>query len=150
MCPLSRSKTERAARGIAAAVALGMLLGACSDLYWDRRETIALGADDAVAANLVTEMVDPWPPHSNNKNIAFNGERMQTAVECYRTNKVTPPADLNRSFVVHAIRAGAPAAATCDRRCRGPATTRCRQLPRQPATGSTRQRDGVRQPTKRA
>ena len=24
-----------------------------------------------------TQMVDPWPPHSSNSNIAFNGERMQ-------------------------------------------------------------------------
>jgi hypothetical protein len=110
MCPLSRSKTERAARGLAAAVGLGMLLGACSDLYWDRRETIALGADDAVAANLVTQMVDPWPRHSNNKNIAFNGERMQMAVECYRTNTITPPSDLNTSSASYQV--GAPAAQT--------------------------------------
>ena len=68
----SRRRTERAARALAATMALGTLLGACSDLYYDRRETIALGADDAVAANLVAQMVDPWPPHSNNKNLAFN------------------------------------------------------------------------------
>jgi hypothetical protein len=111
MCPQYRSKTERAVRGIAAAVALGMLLSACSDLYWDRRETIAAGADDAVAANLVTEMVDPWPPHSNNRNIAFNGERMQTAVECYRTNTITPPADLNTSSSSYSG-GGAPAQST--------------------------------------
>jgi hypothetical protein len=104
------------ARGIAAAVALGMLLGACSDTYWDRRETLALGADDAVAANLVTQMVDPWPPHSNNKNIAFNGERMQRAVECYRADKVTPPADLNTSSTSYT---GAGAAATQATPCVG-------------------------------
>lgn len=112
MCPLCRSKTERVARGIAAAVVLGMLLGACSDIYWDRRETLALGADDAVAANLVTQMVDPWPPHSNNKNIAFNGERMQRAVECYRANKVTPPADLNTSSTSYTGGGAAAAQAT--------------------------------------
>jgi hypothetical protein len=107
MCPLSRPKIDRAARGIAAAVAFGMLLGACSDMYWDRRETLALGADDAVATNLVEEMVDPWPRHSNNKNIAFNGERMQRAVECYRANKVTTPDDLSTSSASY--QAGAPA-----------------------------------------
>jgi hypothetical protein len=110
MCRSSRPRTERAARVIAAAVALGMLVGACSDVYWDRRETIALGADDAVAANLVEEMVDPWPPHSNNKNLAFNGERMQRAVECYRANKVTPPQDLNTSSA--AYQTGAPTTTT--------------------------------------
>jgi hypothetical protein len=111
MCRLYRSKTERAARGIAAAVALSTLLGACSDVYWDRRETIALGADDAVAANLVTQMVDPWPPHSNNKNIAFNGERLQMAVECYRSNTATPPSDLNTSSASYSG-GGAPAQST--------------------------------------
>ena len=30
---------------------------------------------DAVAANRVTQMVDPWPPASANRNIAFNGEK---------------------------------------------------------------------------
>ena len=38
-------------------------------------------------------MVDPWPPYSGDKNIAFNGQKMQTAVERYRTGKVIPPAD---------------------------------------------------------
>jgi len=94
---MSRPRTERAARAIAAAAALGALLAGCSDIYYDRRETVALGADDAVAANMVEQMVDPWPPYSNNKNLAFNGERMQRAVECYRADKVAQPADLDTS-----------------------------------------------------
>ncbi len=36
-------------------------------------------------------MVDPWPPASADKNIRFNGERMQQAVARYRTNKVIEP-----------------------------------------------------------
>jgi hypothetical protein len=96
---MSRPKTEGAARAVAVAVALAGLLAACSDadLYLDRRETIALGADDAVNANMVEQMVDPWPRGSSNKNIAFNGERMQRAVECYRKDQVTPPVDLDPS-----------------------------------------------------
>jgi len=86
-----------AVRAIAAAAALGTLLGGCSDIYTDRRETVALGAEDAVAGNMIEQMVDPWPRYSNNKNLAFNGERMQRAVECYRANRVTPPTDLNPS-----------------------------------------------------
>jgi hypothetical protein len=78
-------------------VAFGALLAGCSDIYYDRRETIALGAENAVASNMVEEMVDPWPRYSNNNNLAFNGERMQRAVECYRKDKVTQPADLNPS-----------------------------------------------------
>ena len=93
---MSRPKTDRAVRAVAAAVALGAQVAGCSsDIYNDRRETIARDGGDAVAANMVEQMVDPWPRHSNNKNIAFNGERMQRAVECYRNNRVTPPVDID-------------------------------------------------------
>jgi hypothetical protein len=94
---MSQPRTKSAVRAIAAVVVFGALLAGCSDLYLDRRETIALGADNAVASNMVEEMVDPWPRYSNNNNLAFNGERMQRAVECYRKDKVTQPADLNPS-----------------------------------------------------
>jgi hypothetical protein len=54
---------------------------------------VALTGGDSVAANTATQMVDPWPPQSGNKNIAFNGEKMQAAVQRYRTDKVTQPSD---------------------------------------------------------
>ena len=57
----SQSRTERRHKALAAIVALGALLGGCSDIYYDRRETVALGADDHIAANRVAQMVDPWP-----------------------------------------------------------------------------------------
>jgi hypothetical protein len=95
---MSRPETKSTGRVIAAVVLFGALLAGCSsDIYLDRRETIALGAEDAVASNMAEETVDPWPRYSNNNNLAFNGERMQRAVECYRKNKVTQPADLNPS-----------------------------------------------------
>jgi hypothetical protein len=75
----------------------GILYAGVNDLYTDRRDTIALSAGDAVASNKMTHMVDPWPRHSANRNIAFNGEKMQTAVERYRTNKVTPPVNATTS-----------------------------------------------------
>ena len=76
-------------RALALAAVL-VALSACSE-YFDRRDTIALSAGDAIAADKVTQMVDPWPRASANKNIAFNGEKMQSAVERYRTNRVYPP-----------------------------------------------------------
>ena len=94
---MSQPKTKSAVRAAAALVTLGALVAGCSDIYYARRETVALGAEDAVASNMVEEMVDPWPRYSNNNNLAFNGERMQRAVECYRKDKVTQPADLNPS-----------------------------------------------------
>ncbi len=88
--------TRRAARllaGALAAVGLGAWLAGCSDSYWDRRDSISLGAGDAIAANTATQTVDPWPAYSGDKNIAFNGQKMQAAVERYRTDKVIPPTD---------------------------------------------------------
>jgi hypothetical protein len=94
---INGARLDGVSRAVAATVMLGALLAGCSDIYFDRREAIALGAGDAVAANQVEQMVDPWPPHSNDKNLAFNGERMQRAVECYRIDKVTQPVDLDPS-----------------------------------------------------
>ena len=89
----SKSKIDN--RGRSALPALLVLsasvLGGCSDIYFDRRETIALGADDHLQTNKVEEMVDPWPRYVGNKNIAFNGERMQAAVERYRRHEVIQP-----------------------------------------------------------
>jgi hypothetical protein len=87
------------------------MLAGCSDIYYDRRETIALGADDAVASNRVTHMVDPWPRHSANNNIAFNGERMQAASERYRQNKVTPLMSWSTSTAAYQAAQQAAAAA---------------------------------------
>ena len=63
----------------------------CSDIYYDRRETVALGAGDAVATNKVTQMIDPWPRASANNRIAFNGQLMQSAQDRYNRGKVITP-----------------------------------------------------------
>ena len=74
----SRSRTKAGRR--VPALLLGAALAGCSDdAYLDRRETVALHAGDAMATNRVTHTIDPWSPASANRNIAFNGERMQTA-----------------------------------------------------------------------
>ena len=87
---MSRPKTKRV-RALGAALLLAAWLGGCSDLYWDHRETIGAASGDAIAANAVTQMIDPWPPNSGNKHIAYNGQKMQIAVERYRTGTVVPP-----------------------------------------------------------
>jgi hypothetical protein len=71
-------------------------LAACSQ-YLDRRESVTLSAGNALNANAVTEMVDPWPPNSANRNIGFNGERMAAAVTHYRTGKVVQPVGMDTS-----------------------------------------------------
>ena len=90
---MSRSRIKLGTCALLAATALT----GCSDIYFDRRESIALSAGDAQHSNQVTHMVDPWPKASANRNIAFDGQKMQSAVERYRTNKVIPPAHTTTS-----------------------------------------------------
>jgi hypothetical protein len=101
--------SSASATSLGSALILATVLGGCSDIYTDRRDTIALSAGDALATNQMTQMIDPWPRHSANRNIAFNGEKMQTAVERYRTNKVIPPVSLTTSSAQY--QQSAPAAA---------------------------------------
>ena len=81
------------------ALAATTLLGACTDMYLDRRDTVSFAAGDAVATNKVTHMIDPWPARAGDRNIAFDGERMATAAERYRTDKVKAPSGINTSTV---------------------------------------------------
>ena len=81
---MSRNNVHGAIFALAAATALA----GCTDMYLDRRDTVSFAAGDSVAANKVVHMVDPWPPYAGDRNIAFNGERMQAAAERYRTDKV--------------------------------------------------------------
>lgn len=78
-------------KGIAAVVAIGTALAGCAEIYFDRRETVSLGAGDAVATNKVTQMVDPWPRASTNNNIAANGMLMQAAQDRYNRGRVITP-----------------------------------------------------------
>jgi hypothetical protein len=80
-------------RLIAATLALGAMLGGCSNLYMDRTDQVGLSSGDAIAVNNAMQTVDPWPAHSGNVNIAFNGQKMQTSVERYRTNTPWLPVD---------------------------------------------------------
>ena len=76
-------------RTLALATVFATLAG-CSE-YLDRRDNIALSAGNANATNQMTQMVDPWPRDSANRDIAFNGAKMQSAVERYRTNRIIQP-----------------------------------------------------------
>jgi hypothetical protein len=67
-----------------------MMLGGCADYYWDRRDTIAFSAGDAVERNKVAHIIDPWPRAAANRYIAYDGQRMRSAAERYRTNKTYP------------------------------------------------------------
>jgi hypothetical protein len=84
--------TERSIVGaVVSVLGFGALLGGCSDIYTDRRETVLFGADNAVAANIAVQTVDPWPPASANRYIPGNGSTVATAVQRYRTGRVIQP-----------------------------------------------------------
>lgn len=91
--------------GLGLMLVLAVALGGCSsaDLYLDRREHMHLSTGDAIAANKVTMMVDPWPPASAKKDILFNGDKMQVAAERYRTGKVIPPTSPTTSAAAPAL-----------------------------------------------
>ena len=77
--------------GIVAVVIFGSIVAGCSDIYYDRRETILFGADDAVASNIAVQTIDPWPPHVENRRPPANGERVAAAIKRYRTGRVLTP-----------------------------------------------------------
>jgi hypothetical protein len=99
MCSASATKT------IVATVLLGATLGACSDIYWDRRDTVTLHSGEASAANAVTQTIDPWSAASGNRNIAYNGERAAMASERYRTGRVIQPVNATTSSASYAAAA---------------------------------------------
>lgn len=59
-------------------------LAGCNQ-YWERTDSVNTEFGNAVAANMAIQTVDPWPAHAQNTNIPYSGERMQRAVERYRT-----------------------------------------------------------------
>jgi hypothetical protein len=99
----SRTSPVRGTLGatMALVIVAGTMLAGCSDIYFDRRETIALGADDHIAADQVVQMIDPWPRDVGRRQIAFDGQKMQSAVERYRTNRVIPPVNVTTSSTAY-------------------------------------------------
>ena len=93
----SRSKIKFGRTVVGVALLGAMLAGCVDSLYSERRETIAPLAGDAVAANRVTQMIDPWSKASANNNIVYSGEKMQTASERYRMGKVIRPINATTS-----------------------------------------------------
>jgi hypothetical protein len=84
---------------LAGAVLLAAMLGGCSDLYWDRRDTVAFWSGNAPAANIAIQTIDPWPPGAADRRHKTNGDVMQKAGERYRNNKVTPIQPIGTSSV---------------------------------------------------
>jgi hypothetical protein len=105
----------RAARFALLAVVPLALTGCFRDDYWDRRDTVTMGAGDAVQVNQVTQTIDPWPPHAKNADINVDGRRVGVAVERYQQNKSVPPKGLNTTTVSGQAGPGAQATTSVQR-----------------------------------
>src|SRR5215471_18112747 len=88
---MRRCNDMPAARAVTAMVGLGIIVTGCSDVYFDRRETILFGADDARATSMATQTIDPWPPSSIDRRAPANGDRVAAAIKRYRTGRVFIP-----------------------------------------------------------
>jgi hypothetical protein len=106
----SRIDAHRSPRVVGAVLIAASVLAGCSDIYFDRRETVALGADDHKATDEIEQMIDPWPSYVGKRRIAFDGNRMQSAVERYRTGREYPPINATTSSVAYQQAAQAAAA----------------------------------------
>lgn len=81
-----------------------ILLGGCSE-YLMREDRIAMSAGDAVEANKVTHVNDPWPRAGFDTNPRTIGQRVVDPVHRYRNG--LPPARSNQGGS-----GGGPAAAS--------------------------------------
>lgn len=98
---------------VVAGLTLLALLADCSDSpYLARRYGITQDAGDAVLSDRVSQTVDPWPAASANRNVAYNGDRMEAAFTRYRTGQTIPPNGISTGTTYQSAPANpAPAAA---------------------------------------
>jgi len=85
---------------VAAVLASAAMLAGCADVYWDRRDTVAFQSGSSNAANKVVHVIDPWPRAAANRHMEADGERLQRAIERYRTNKTTPLSTTSTTTIV--------------------------------------------------
>jgi uncharacterized membrane protein YgcG len=85
----------RAAKLTFAFCALALLAG-CTD-YYDHDDRMTPYSGEAVAANRVAQMVDPWPAGSASPRFGTNGERMQKAIANYKNGTSTATASSSTS-----------------------------------------------------
>lgn len=81
---------------LAAAGLAGMLVCGCDD-YLERRDTITLGAGDAIATNKATQTINRWPDAARQDRWLSDGERARIAEARYRRRAVPSPKSLDKS-----------------------------------------------------
>ncbi len=105
---------KHAKAGIIAAVICAPVLvlqGCYDDSYYSRRDTVSLGAGDAIATNAATQTIDPWPPYAKDTDINLEGERARVGIQRYQQNKSIPPRGLNTTEITGQAGPGAQGSA---------------------------------------
>ena len=100
---------ERTARtwSVVPALAVAAMLGGCADIYYDRRDTVTLSCRRCgrhATRSPTSSIRGRGPPPT--ASIETDGQRMQRAVERYRTNKTTPLLTTSTSSTGYAAHQG--------------------------------------------
>src|SRR5262245_52644392 len=61
-------------------------------MYFQRKDTVTMGAGDAKSVNAATHIIDPWPRYVGNRNIPVSGDRLSRAVTRYNQGSYRQPA----------------------------------------------------------
>ncbi len=69
---------------LAAALTIGGAWPAFAQ-YLNRTDTITTSAGDDQDVNMAIQTIDPWPRHVGNRRIPGNGERLNGAIQRYRS-----------------------------------------------------------------
>ncbi|MCT7374650.1 hypothetical protein [Chelativorans salis] len=78
----------RSARSKAALALVSALpLAGCAD-YLNNRDTVTLGAGNAMEANVGIHTIDPFPPHADRVYIPGDGPAVARAQRIYRRSQV--------------------------------------------------------------
>ena len=82
---------------IAGTAVATLLLAGCriENSYWDRRDTIMLGAGDAKAHNRAVHTIDPWPVYAKDTDLPADGKRMMVGIKRYQENQSLEPVGAN-------------------------------------------------------
>ncbi len=76
-------------RALLAATVL-ILAGCEHDRYLDRRDSVTFGAGNAIAANKVIQIIDPWPQDARTVTHGMSGEQAVAAMEKLRRRTAGP------------------------------------------------------------
>ncbi len=79
--------------------------------YRHRIEGVTMGAGDAAASNTAAQIINPWPPYSQDRHILSESQRMVRAIRRYQTNSGAKPLSAQEAISTGTGAKGDPAAA---------------------------------------